>query len=87
MTTNRCKTGCPKVERKEFVAEVVIRSHGKKPLPDFGLGKGVLARDEVVFTDERGRGFDSPMFEISMLETGRKLMEETVEVRWREKSK
>lgn len=81
----KCVVGCPKMARKEFVAEVVIKSHGKRPLPDFGLGKGVLTRAEVTFNDVRGRGFNSPLFAVQISETEKELTRDAVEVRWTEK--
>jgi len=81
----KCVVGCPKMECKEFLAEVVIKSHGVKALPDFGLGKGVLTRAEVTFNDVRGCGFDSPLFAVRKAETEQELLGDAVEVRWTEK--
>ncbi len=75
-----------KKEKKTFLAEVVIKSKSDK-VPDFGLGKGVLMSQEIVFTDENKRGFKSPLFAMAMVEHEDRLMKETVEVRWKEVKK
>jgi len=73
---------------KIFVAKVEIIQH-KTPdkRPDFGLGKGVLGQQEVKFTDDRGRGFGSPLFAMALMEHEDRLIKESVKVVWQEKGK
>ena len=71
--------------RKTFLVKVVIKSKHPEKVPDFGLGKGVLMQQEVSFKDERKRGFDSPLFELSKFEFENSLIKETVECQWEEK--
>ena len=71
-----------KAKKRCFKAQVVIRSKSDK-VPDFGLGKGVLATQEIEFVDD-GRGFKSPMFAVVLMEHEDRLIKEAVEVRWKE---
>lgn len=75
-----------KKAKKTFLAEVIVKSKSKK-VPDFGMGKGVLMQQEISFTDDRGRGFDSPMFGMALIEHEDRLLKDTVEVRWTEVKK
>jgi hypothetical protein len=71
--------------RKTFLVKVVIKSKHPEKVPDFGLGKGVLMQQEVSFKDEKKRGFDTPLFALSMVEFENNLIKETVECKWEEK--
>ena len=75
-----------KKAKKTLVAQVVIR-HTKKDskVPDFGMGKGVLLEQEITFTDENGRGFESPLFTMGLIEQEKRLIGECIEVKWVEK--
>lgn len=73
-----------KKTKKTFIAKVVIKSRSRK-VPDFGLGKGVLGSQEITFTDQNGRGFDSPLFALARIEHEDRLRREVVEVQWIEK--
>lgn len=77
------------MKTKTFIGRVVIKKtkKGGKPLPDFGLGKGVLQEQEITFKDERGRGFDSPMFSMALWEHAERMVGEVVEVQWTEVKK
>ena len=48
----------------------------KKCPYDFGMGPGVVGRTEVSFTDERGLGWKSALFERSKLEAAEKLLQD-----------
>ena len=84
----KSKTLRRKGARKEFLIEVVIKDHGTgREIPDFGLGNGVLRRQQTIFTDIAGLGFDSPAFAAALSQHGTDLINEAVEVRWTEKKK
>lgn len=55
------------------------------PEDDFGMGKGVIRRCEIVFKDTEGRGFDSPLFAMALVNQERDMIQDCVEVRWTEK--
>lgn len=74
-----------KTNSKTLIAEVVIRSKHPKKLPDFGIGKGVLSREEIVYKDVKNRGFKSPLFAMALAEHEDKMIQDVVEVRWIEK--
>jgi hypothetical protein len=76
-----------KLKTKTFIGRVVIKKtkKGGKPLPDFGLGKGVLSEQEITFKDERGRGFDSPTFSMALWEHAERMVGDVVHVQWTEK--
>jgi hypothetical protein len=73
--------------KKTFLVDVIIKQHNKGEVPDFGLGKGVLMRQEITFCDDNGRGFDSPLFFAAMKNAEDKILEDTFEVKWTEKKK
>lgn len=79
------KTKIPKIPKKTFIVKVIIKSKHPEKIPDFGLGKGVLMEQEVSFKDNNGRGFDSPLFAMSMVDFENNLIKETVECKWEEK--
>lgn len=76
-----------KKQSKTFIAKVIVKSSGKKPVPDWGLGKGVLSEQEVQFTDERGRGWNSPLFLMEQIELEKEILDQVVEVKWIEKKR
>lgn len=65
-----------KKAKKTFRRYVVIRNCKV----DFGFGPGVIGRDEITFTDARGRGFDSPLFQLGQFEQAEELMKKFVTV-------
>ena len=73
------------IQKKTFIARVVIKSKHPEKVPDFGLGKGVLSEQEVTFKDKMGRGFDSPLFAMSMVDFEKDMIDAIVEVKWEEK--
>ena len=70
-------------KKKTFLLEIVIRSQSPK-VPDFGLGKGVLGRQEITFTDAMSRGWKSPLFGVALNDAEDKLIHELVGARWKE---
>ena len=68
------------MKRKKLFRLTAILN-GKKT-PDFGMGKGVIATQEIAFTDERGRGFNGPMFAMAKLEHQERLASELVSFIW-----
>lgn len=74
-----------KNEKKTFICRVVIKSKHPEKVPDFGLGKGVLSEQEVTFKDKMGRGFDNPLFAMSMVDFEKDMIDAAVEVKWEEK--
>lgn len=68
-----------KPKKLSFIAEVRLK--GKKT-PCFGIGKGVVLRQEIEFKDERGLGFKHPMFLMSKIDEEARLKDEAVEVVW-----
>jgi hypothetical protein len=70
---------------KTLIAEVMVKSKNPKKLPDWGLGRGVLSMQEIDFKDDRGRGFDSPMFAAALLDKEAEMIRDAVRVRWTEK--
>ena len=69
---------------KTMIAQVVIKSKSPK-VPDFGLGKGVLQEQEITCHDDRGHGFKGGMFSMCLLEHEDNLINDAVEVVWKEK--
>jgi len=67
--------------KKIFIARVIINA---KTVPDFGMGKGVLSEQEIVFTDDMGHGFNSPLFIMAKTEHEDKLLKEVCRVEWKE---
>jgi hypothetical protein len=67
--------------KRTYTIAVRIRKHSKsrKSLPDFGLGPGVLSRQDVGFTDKRGWGWDHPTFIMSLLQVQEELVQHAVE--------
>ena len=47
---------------------------------NFGLGRGVLAEQEVVFSDLNHRGFNSPLFAARLAASEQEMIERNVEV-------
>lgn len=82
----------PKAKKKAspkklvMVAEVVLKGNPDK-MPDFGLGTGIILSKELEFTDKNSRGFDSPIFQASLIDLEDQLMKEAVEVRFVKKKK
>ena len=64
------------MKKKTMFAELVVE--GCKM--DFGIGEGVIANQEVSFKDEHGRGFDSPLFTVALIEAGDELIKSNVMV-------
>jgi len=75
------KTNNIKKRKKIFIAKVIINA---KTVPDFGMGKGVLAEQEIGFTDEHGYGFNSPLFIRAKMEHEDRLLKEMCRVEWKE---
>lgn len=73
-----------KHKKKTFTLTAVLL--GKKA-PDFGMGKGVIATQEIEFTDERDRGFNNPMFALARMEHEDRLTKELLRFDWKEKRK
>jgi len=59
-----------------YILKVTVRSTGDKPLPDWGLGPGVLGEKEIDIPD------DSPeaVAAASLLQAGDEFIDELVEV-------
>ena len=74
----------PKPKTKTVTAEVVLK--GKK-VPDFGLGKGVISKAEITFSDPNSRGFDSSLFQVSLMEQADSLRRGAVEIRFSHRGK
>jgi len=72
------------MKKKTFIRKVILKPALEKK-KDFGLGVGVVYQDEIVFTDDRGRGFGSPLFAASMIRQNEELVESLVEVKFEEK--
>ena len=70
-----------KKTKKIFIVKVIVNG---KTVPDFGMGKGVLGEQEIAFTDEMGRGFNSPLFIRSKMEYEDRLLRELCHVEWKE---
>jgi len=70
-----------KKHKKVYIAKVIINA---KNIPDFGMGKGVLAEQEISFTDGMGRGFNSPLFIMARMEHEDRLVKELCRVEWKE---
>jgi hypothetical protein len=70
-----------KKTKKIFIAKLIINA---KNVPDFGMGKGVLAEQEIGFTDEMGRGFNNALFVRAKMEYEDKLMRDICRVEWKE---
>ena len=68
--------------KKIFIAKVIING---KNAPDFGLGKGVLSEQEMAFTDDMDRGFNSPLFLMAKIEHEDKFLRDVCRVEWEEK--
>jgi len=64
-----------------LIRQLVLRDYKK----DFGIGPGILYTDEVTYTDKHGRGFGSPMFQVSVMRDAEKLIKEHVTVLVRKK--
>ena len=79
-----CRCRAKENAKITVIAEVVIK--GNKA-PDFGMGKGVLAQQEIMFTDDKGRGFDSPLFQATLLEHRGRILDEVVTVRFTQKKR
>lgn len=69
-------------KKKTFILKAILIGENA---PDFGSGKGVLATQELEFTDERNRGFNSPLFEVSRIRHQDNLLAELVRFEWSEK--
>jgi len=69
------------MKKKTFIRYVVIKNCKQ----DFGMGPEVIGQDEVTFTDERGQGFKTPLFAVSMLESCDELIKRMVTVTVKEK--
>lgn len=86
MRTKRKSKKLKQPKKIDIEFQVVIRQHGKKPLPDFGQGPGVLCDSLVTYTDIRGNGFkDNPMFQMEMLEDADKILKDIVTIQARMK--
>ena len=70
-----------KMNKKFYIAKVIINA---KNVPDFGMGKGVLAEQEIGFTDEHGYGFNSALFVRAKMEHEDRLLKEMCRVEWKE---
>lgn len=70
-----------KKNKRTYRAEIIIVK-GRKKLPDFGLGPGVIGVCDYTFTDAMGLGFDSPLFAAQLELQGRELVKKVVKVRW-----
>ncbi len=75
------------MKKKTMLAEIVVKSDHPDALPDWGLGKGVLYKAELSFKDVANRGFDHPMFALSLADEEDKMIHAHVEVRWTEVKK
>ena len=75
--------------KKTFVLAVKLKSSktGKLAVdaPDFGMGKGVICTQEIAFTDERGQGFNTPMFAVARMGHEERLAAELLLFEWKEK--
>lgn len=71
-----------KKKKRAFILKAILT--GEKA-PDFGSGKGVIATQELEFTDERGRGFNSPLFELSKLRHQEELAAGLLRFEWTKK--
>lgn len=69
--------------KKEYRAYVVIKNCNE----DFGIGIGVIGQAIMSFRDERGRGFDNPMFHMAVREQCDEWLHEHVTVLLAEKVK
>jgi hypothetical protein len=69
--------------KKTYRAYVVIKNCKK----DFGIGVGVLGQAIMSFKDERGQGFDNPMFHMAVREHCDEWLHEHVTVLLEEKVK
>lgn len=67
-------------ENKTFTRYMIVRGVKK----DFGLGPGVIVKDQIVFKDDHGRGFDNPMFEVRLLQEKEKFIWQHIEVKLEE---
>ena len=47
---------------------------------DFGLGTGVIAEETVVYRDNRGNGFNTPLFAARMMDDDNEMMKRYVKV-------
>ena len=74
-----------KCKKKTWIGKVVVKSKNPDNVPDFGLGKGVLVVEEIVFKDKFGLGFDHPVFEKELIKHGKEIIESNFEVKWEEK--
>ena len=74
-----------RIDKKKFLVTVRIRCNDKhKKLPNFGLGAGILSRQEVTVGDPKGRGFDSALFAAYKLRLEPDFVSGVVEVIWKE---
>lgn len=64
---------------KKRIHTLVVRVKSTKPVPDWGLGPGVITRAECTFTDHRGQGFDTYEFECALGQVRDQLIHEAVE--------
>jgi hypothetical protein len=71
-----------KGSKRHYRCAVVIRGDVVQPLPDYGLGRGVLLTSKCTFTDKRGQGFNTQVFADVLKRQADALMREVVEVRW-----
>ena len=72
------------MNKKTFIAKVVVVAKHPEKVPDFGLGKGVLRSQEMTFKDDRGIGFESPLFAAAMNRAEDDLIRQAVKVVWEE---
>ena len=66
-----------KAKKKSLFLEVFVKDATK----DFGLGVGVLLRQELTFSDS-GAGFESPLFVVAQMNAEDKAVKEVIGTRW-----
>jgi len=65
-----------KVRKSTWKRKLVVLGCKK----DFGLGMGIIAEETVVYRDDKGRGFNTPMFAVRLMQDEDDMMKRYVKV-------